>query len=199
MLIFGNGEFAQVAARYMDNVTGFCVHKSYLKDVKTLWYETVAFEGLEIEEPLFIAVGNNAHRHRIYREAKVEGHPMQTYVHRSTEMRDSSYGEHCFILENNILQVCRVGINTVLWTGNHVGHHSCIGNHCFITSHVCIGGGAEIGDYSFIGMNATVFDHVKIGKGCIIAAGAVADRDIPDNHTLSRKGALVPNEVAQAR
>lgn len=38
-----------------------------------------------------------------------------------------------------------------------------------------------IGDGTWIGAAVTVIGGVSIGKGCIIAAGAVVTRDIPDN------------------
>ena len=38
----------------------------------------------------------------------------------------------------------------------------------------------EIGEYSFIGVSAVVLPGVKVGRGCIVAAGAVLSRSIPD-------------------
>lgn len=39
--------------------------------------------------------------------------------------------------------------------------------------------GIEIGKDCWIGANATILDGVKIGDGCIVAAGAVVNRDVP--------------------
>ena len=33
-----------------------------------------------------------------------------------------------------------IGNNTIIWSGNHIGHHSKIGNNCFISSHVVVSG-----------------------------------------------------------
>ena len=38
----------------------------------------------------------------------------------------------------------------------------------------------EIGEFSFIGVSAVVLPGVKVGRGCIVAAGAVLSRSIPD-------------------
>jgi acetyltransferase-like isoleucine patch superfamily enzyme len=38
----------------------------------------------------------------------------------------------------------------------------------------------EIGDDSWIGANAVIMPNVKIGKMCIIGAGAVVTKDVPD-------------------
>ena len=60
-----------------------------------------------------------------------------------------------------------------LWSGNHIGHHSVIKDHCFISSHVVISGGVEVGEQCFIGVNSTLRDHIKIGDRCVIGAGSL--------------------------
>ena len=63
-----------------------------------------------------------------------------------------------------------VGDNVVMWSGNHIGHHSKIGSHAFITSHVVISGGVSIGESSFLGVNSTVIDHINIEPKSFIKA-----------------------------
>ncbi len=41
-------------------------------------------------------------------------------------------------------------------------------------------GRIEIGHGSWLGGHVTVTSNVKIGKGCLIAAGSVVTKDIPD-------------------
>lgn len=41
--------------------------------------------------------------------------------------------------------------------------------------------GINIGKNCWIGSNVTVLDGVTIGDNCVIAAGAVVNKDIPDN------------------
>ena len=48
-------------------------------------------------------------------------------------------GENCFIFEDNTIQpFVVVEDNVILWSGNHIGHHSVIKNHNFVSSHVVI-------------------------------------------------------------
>jgi UDP-3-O-[3-hydroxymyristoyl] glucosamine N-acyltransferase len=81
-------------------------------------------------------------------------------------------------LEDNTIQpFVTIGNNVTLWSGNHIGHHSTIRDHCFITSHVVVSGGVEIGEACFLGVNATLRDHIKIGDRCLIGAGALILND----------------------
>jgi UDP-3-O-[3-hydroxymyristoyl] glucosamine N-acyltransferase len=74
-----------------------------------------------------------------------------------------------------------IGNNVTLWSGNHIGHHSQIGDHCFIASHVVISGRVTIGNSCFIGVNATFRDHLTIGSNCVIGAGVLMLSDASDN------------------
>jgi acetyltransferase-like isoleucine patch superfamily enzyme len=90
-----------------------------------------------------------------------------------------------------------IGCNTMITSasGVSIGTHGLIGGNCYI------GGGRyyterldipmmEQGVYSqgeviieddvWIGAGAVVLDGIHIGKGCIIGAGAVVTKDLPD-------------------
>lgn len=41
--------------------------------------------------------------------------------------------------------------------------------------------GINVGEGTWIGGRSTILPGVNIGKGCIIAAGSVATKDVPDN------------------
>ena len=57
-----------------------------------------------------------------------------------------------------------IGDNVLMWSGNHIGHHSNIKANSFISSHVCISGYCEVGENSFLGVNSTIANNVSIGK-----------------------------------
>ena len=114
-----------------------------------------------------------------YLAAKALGYRMASYVSsRATVLNDGRIGENCFILEDNTIQpFAAIGDDVVLWSGNHIGHHSTVRDHCFIASHVVVSGGVEIGESSFIGVNVTLRDHIRIGERCLIGAGAMLLND----------------------
>ena len=46
-------------------------------------------------------------------------------------------------------------------------------------------GKIHVGERTFIGCNATIMPGVKIGKRCVIAAGSVVTKDIPDGTVVA--------------
>jgi UDP-3-O-[3-hydroxymyristoyl] glucosamine N-acyltransferase len=90
-------------------------------------------------------------------------------------------GEHCFVFEQNVVQpFVELGDTVILWSGNHIGHHSSVGSHCFISSHVVVSGFVRIGESCFMGVNATVANNTTIGNDCTIGAGALIPSDVAD-------------------
>lgn len=187
--IFGVGEYADVAAYYFGPaVVGYVTSAGY-RGYKKDGFEVKEWETLYPGYPLFIAVGNNRERARLYQEATERGFEFADIISPDSNIRHAQYGRHTCILEyNNIQPHVSIGDNCIVWSGNHIGHHTMIGSHVMITSHVCISGGVDIGDYTFIGVNATLADHIKIGTGCIIGMGAIVDKDMPDDTVWTKDG-----------
>ena len=121
----------------------------------------------------------NRQRRSIYECVKKQGYQCITYLSsRATLFPGTPIGENCFILEDNTIQPCtRIGDNVVLWSGNHIGHHSSIGDHAMITSHVVLSGHCTVGAHCYLGVNATIRDGLKLGEGTLVAMGACLGRD----------------------
>jgi sugar O-acyltransferase (sialic acid O-acetyltransferase NeuD family) len=188
LVIFGTGEFAEVAHYYFKKdtnyeISAFVVDQEYIQTNRFCDRPVVAFEALRSTYPpdsyyIFIGVGyNNLNglRMKKYMDAKSMGYRFASYISpRATILNDGAFGDNCFVLEDNTIQpFSRIGNNVTLWSGNHIGHHSVIEDHCFISSHVVISGGVRIGARCFVGVNATFRDHVSIGERCVIGAGAL--------------------------
>jgi UDP-3-O-[3-hydroxymyristoyl] glucosamine N-acyltransferase len=84
-------------------------------------------------------------------------------------------------MEANVIQpYVKLGSNLIIWSGNHIGHHSMVADDCFIASHAVISGHCTIGQGSFIGVNATLRDNISIGRQCVIGAGTLILASVPD-------------------
>lgn len=188
IIIFGAGNFAQVAYVYLSKDSPFtvaaftvsekCFEKPYLMGLPVLKFESL----LESHPPdvyaMFVAIAyskRNRERTAIYHECKKQGYELISYVNsKATHWGEIEIGDNCFIFENNVIQpFVKIGNNVILWSGNHIGHHSTIGHHCFIASHAVISGNCRIQDGCFIGVNATLRDGINVARNCIIGAGAL--------------------------
>jgi len=188
LIIFGCGDIAELAHFYFCTeskyeVIAFTVDSAYLKHSTFCGLSVIAFEEIAThyapaEYEIFIALSYtklNAVRKEKYQAAKEMGYRLASFISsRATVLNDGRIGENCFILEDNTIQpFVTIGNNVTLWSGNHIGHHSVIRDHCFIASHVVVSGGVEIGEQCFIGVNATLRDHIKVGEKCVIGAGSL--------------------------
>ncbi len=196
LVIVGAGEIAHCAYEYFTHdsdyrVVGFAVSREYLRGGAFLDLPLIALEELEGIYPAeefsaFVALGNgqlNRERTRLFLSLKERGYTLASYVSsKAFVWHNVEIGENCFILEHNVLQpFTKVCDNVTMWSGNHLGHRSCVREHCFITSHCVISGYCEIGSYSFLGVNCAVADHIKIAQDNFIALGSVINKNTQEN------------------
>ena len=57
-----------------------------------------------------------------------------------------------------------IGDDVVMWSGNHIGHHTIVKDHVMVTSHVVISGACTIEPYCFFGVNSTVRDETIVAR-----------------------------------
>jgi sugar O-acyltransferase (sialic acid O-acetyltransferase NeuD family) len=202
LVILGDSAFAEVAYEYFTHdseyeVVGFSVESSFLRKDSLFSLPIVPFETIQDrfapgETEFYAAIVYsqlNRLRARLFREAKAKGYRPASYVSsRAFIWPNVRLGEHCFIFEDNTVQpFVRIGDNVVLWSGNHIGHHSVIHEHCFISSHVVISGFCDIGASTFMGVNSTVGNNIAVGEDNWIGPGVVMVRNTGPN--LFFKGA----------
>jgi UDP-3-O-[3-hydroxymyristoyl] glucosamine N-acyltransferase len=65
-----------------------------------------------------------------------------------------------------------------MWSGNHIGHHSTIGDNCFISSQVVVSGSCDVGENCFLGVNSTLVNGITIGRDTWIGPHCVLTRDV---------------------
>jgi sugar O-acyltransferase (sialic acid O-acetyltransferase NeuD family) len=199
LIIIGDSAFAEIAYEYFTHdsdyeVVGFSVERGYLKRDALFALPVVEFECLPerfspAEHSFFAAnvyTQKNRLRMRLYHAARDLGYSAASYISsRAFVWSNCKVGEHCFIFENNVVQpFVTIGDNVVLWSGNHIGHHSTIKAHCFVSSHVVVSGFCQIGESCFMGVNSTVANNLSIGDNCIVGAGALVLGDVGDNETV---------------
>lgn len=201
VVVFGIGKLADYVEYVLTNdsdfqVSGFCIEKDFMPEQnKIRGLEVVDFDVVNdlyppAEFKMFIAVGNNVVREKIYVKAKEKGYSFISYISsKASFWPDLNYGENVFIGEGTTIQpFVSIGNNTIFFAAQ-IGHHSSIGNHV-ILSGCFLGGNVQIGDNSFLGLNSTVNQNVKIGRGNIIGVGSNISKDTGENEVYTNNGTV---------
>lgn len=187
VIIFGTESNAELAYYYLQNdssfdVIGFSCHSNFIKEKSFCNLPVIPFENIDKEYSIksyrfFCPVAPskmNRNREKIFNEVKAKGYKMISYIHSSVNVNNAVIGENCFIFENNTIQpFVKIGDNVIMWSGNHIGHHSIIDSHVMFTSHVVLSGKCIVHSNTFFGVNSTIRDGLTIAKGTFIAMGSV--------------------------
>ena len=209
VIIFGTGDIGQLAHFYLTHdspyeIAAFCADSIFIQSREFISLPLIPFEEICNSHPpndfdMFVALSYsqlNKIRAKKYKEAKLKGYNLISYVcSRSVMWGDTEIGDNCFIFENQTIQpFVKIGNNVTMWSGNHIGHSSMIGDHCFITSHVVVSGHVEIGPYSFLGVNSTIRDGIKIAPYSVIGAGATIVKNTVKKGVYTGVAAELRNE-----
>lgn len=198
LIIYGSGNFAEYIRYAFDHdsnyrVKAFCLEASYLSnlgDQTQNGLEILNFNSLKDTYPpskyeLFIAIGNDALRERIFNEAKLMGFKLANYIStKATVFEKLKIGSNVFISENTGIQpFVEIGDNTLI-IGSNIGHHTKIGNHILL-SISSIGANSRIGDNSFLGLNSVIKPNTVISKKNIIGMGCIIAQNTQPNEVYS--------------
>ena len=94
---------------------------------------------------------------------------------------------------------CQVGAWVGIFThGSHLAIRLLGGNYINLERSSRVGyqrGPVEIGEYTFIGAQSLILPGVKIGRGCLIAAGSIVTKSLPDFSVASGNPAEVVGDT----
>ena len=98
---------------------------------------------------------------------------------------DVTIGQGAQIMERTV--ICAkviIGKQCIVNINSHVGHESILDDGVEIGPHVAVCGIVEIGFNTWVGVGALILPRIKIGKNCMIGAGSVVMKDVPDDTTV---------------
>ena len=205
-VIFGTGTLAELVDCYLTwdsdyEVVSFCSEN--LDNNSFCGKVLVDFESVENHfspkyHEMFVAIGYrkmNSVRKDFCEQARAKGYRLLSYVSSKATYWDKAnkIGDNVFIFEDNTIQpFVEIGDGVIMWSGNHIGHHSKIGRYSFLTSHVVVSGFCNIGEQNFFGVNSTIVDGTTTGNKSLIGAGALVTKKILDNQVISApKGVIL--------
>ena len=213
VVVFGTGQWADLAHFYLTHdspheVAAFTLDRDYLQGAEHRGLPVVAFEEVEEHYPpdtyeMFIPISFKRMNHlraEKFGAAKEKGYRLVSYVSsKATTWPGFVCGENCFIFEDNTVQpFVEIGDDVVLWSGNHIGHHTVIKDHVMVTSHVVISGACTVEPYCFFGVNSTVRDETVVARETLVGAGAVILRDTKEFEIYKAEGTK-PSKVRSDR
>jgi UDP-N-acetylglucosamine acyltransferase len=73
----------------------------------------------------------------------------------------------------------RLGDDSLIMNGVHIGHDAQIGSHVTVASHVAIAGHAQVGDYAVIGGLSGIHQFARVGESAMVGALSGVTLDAP--------------------
>ena len=192
VVVFGVSQWAELAHFYLTHdsphdVVAFTVDREYVRDSDYKGLPVIAYDEIERHYPphefsMFIPMSFKKMNHvraEKYDDAIRRGYTLISYVSsKATTFPGFRCGDNCFILEDNTIQpFVTIGNDVVMWSGNHIGHHTVIKDHVTITSHVVISGCCTVEPFCFFGVNATVRDETVVERETLVGMSSVIAKD----------------------
>ncbi len=79
-----------------------------------------------------------------------------------------------------VSSMSQLGFGVTIKRSASVGHHAVLGDFVNINPGAVLSGFVTVGEGAEIGTGVTISNNIKIGKRCLIGAGSVVTKDIPD-------------------
>ncbi len=193
LIIYGVGRFEEYASFVFNHdseysVVGHCIENDFLNNNpeynndSIIPYEKITDKFPPHDHFLFIAVGNNVIRERIFSKGQIIGYNFAQYISsKSHYWNNLKVGKNSFIGEGSVIQpFVEIGDNSILFNAS-IGHHCKIGDHTLLSS-CLLGGNVKIGDFSFLGLHSTVKENTTIAERNLLGMGVVIINDTqPDS------------------
>lgn len=199
IVIFGNGEIAELAKYYFETdscyrIKAFVVDDEFSQNTHFCGLPIISLSDFLSDEslnslPVHVALSFsklNLVRKNAYLQLKSKGITFVSYVSTKAFVADTAQlGCNSFVLEGNCIQsFVQLGENVMLWSGNHVGHRTKIASHTYVSSHVCISGFCKIGESNFLGVNSSIKDFTTTGNDCIVGMGVALTTDLASGSSI---------------
>ena len=140
-------------------------------------------------EAVYCPLGDNKRRVQILDFARELGYSTPNFIHSSVriapEVQIAPVG--VYILQSTqIMPYVIIERDVMISSGSNIVHHSRLSQGTFISNGVNFGANVIAKKFAYVGMGATVMTGVKsIGEDCLIGAGTVVIKDVPDNAVVA--------------
>ena len=134
-------------------------------------------------EAVYCPLGNNNLRTKFLKMAQAIGYKTPNYIHPSVIISPHvEIGNGVYILlGSKIMPYTKIEDYVMISMNVNVAHHCVLQEGTFLSTGVNFGASITANCNSYVGIGATVMTGLhSLGKDCLIGAGAVVIRDVPD-------------------
>lgn len=199
-IIIGAGTYGEVYLAYLQEagveVMGFLdddpkFNSQTINGVPVLG-DTSLLEELKTSrkiEAVYCPLGNNILRVAFLERARGLGYLTPNYIHPTVIIAPhvKIAEEGVYILQaTQIMPHVTIEHDVMISTGSNIIHHSYLSQGTFVSNGVCLGAQVHTKKYAYIGMGSTIMTGVHtLGEDCLIGAGAVVIKDVPDRAIMA--------------
>ena len=134
-------------------------------------------------EAAYCPIGNNTLRVQFLEQAQEVGLKTPSFIHPSAVIAQSvEMGQAVYILIGvHIMPYTKIDDYVMISMNALICHHSHLCRGTFISNGVNFGASLVARPFAYVGMGATVMTGVhELGENCLIGAGSVVIKDVPD-------------------
>jgi sugar O-acyltransferase (sialic acid O-acetyltransferase NeuD family) len=139
-------------------------------------------------EAVYCPLGNNKLRVKFLTKAKELGYKTPNYIHPSVIISPNvSIGEGVYILLGTTIMPHTVIKDYVMISmGVHLAHHCVLEEGVFLSTGCNFGASIHAHRYAYCGISSTIMTGIhELGEDCLIGAGAVVIRDVPERAVMA--------------
>src|SRR5690625_3516821 len=185
----GHGKVVADIAKQMNHWEEICFIDDNAKidhvvDIKVIGTIKDAYKHIKDCE-IFIAIGNNKVREKLYNEFSKLGAIIPTLIHPSSVISERVIiGRGTAIMAGVVINSdTKIGEGVIINTAATVDHDNEIDSFVHISPGVNVAGTVNIRSRTWIGIGASIVNNICIAKDCIIGAGSVVTNNIKESGT----------------
>lgn len=137
---------------------------------------------------VYCPLGNNKLRVRLLTMARELGYETPNYIHPSVQVSpDVTMGKGVYILLGTTIMPHTVIKDYVMISmGVHLAHHNVLEEGVFLSTGCNFGASIHAHKYAYCGIGSTIMTGLHdLGEDCLIGAGAVVIRDVPERAVMA--------------
>lgn len=198
-IIIGAGKYGEVYLSYLKeagvNVIGFLdddpsIHMAEFSGIPVLGPLSLLPQVKDLYgvKAVYCPLGNNNLRVKVLKQAEMLGYEIPNYIHPSVIMSpEVKIGKGVYILlGSHIMPFTHIENYVMISMNVNVAHHSILKSGTFLSTGCNFGASIVADINAYCGIGSTIMTGVhRLGEDCIIGAGAVVIKDVPDGAIMA--------------